>query len=205
MNINIKTFDDWALSRKDIKMEKGHTKSVDKMISIIKKKSEIINNKFSFLDLGCGNGWVVRKILKNNNCINAVGIDGSPNMIKIANEYQNGNFHQERIENIKFNKKYDIIFSMETFYYLDDIQDVLTNIYKNGIRKNGMIIIGIDHYLENEPTLSWDTDYNLSTKTYGIKKWLSLFKLSGFKNTKHMIFGKNKDWHGTLIIFAVKN
>ena len=176
MNINIKTFDDWALSRKDIKMEEGHTKSVDKMFKILTKNTTILNNKFSFLDLGCGNGWVVRKISQNNNCTNAEGIDGSLNMIKLAKKYNIGTFYQQRIEDIIYNKKYDIIFSMETFYYLNNIKDVLININRNAINRNGILIMGIDHYKENIPTLNWDKDYNLSINTKSISIWVRLFK-----------------------------
>ena len=35
MNINIKTFNNWALQNKDEGMEKGHTSSVNKMFEII--------------------------------------------------------------------------------------------------------------------------------------------------------------------------
>ena len=31
--------------------------------------------------LGCGNGWVVRKVAKNPLCIRAVGIDGAEKII----------------------------------------------------------------------------------------------------------------------------
>ena len=43
-----------------------------------------IGEKFSFLDLGCGNGWVVRKVQEHNLCNKAVGIDGAYQMIKNA-------------------------------------------------------------------------------------------------------------------------
>ena len=59
VNINIKTFDNWALSRKDIKMEEGHKKPVNEIFNIISTKSSILNQKFSFLDLGCGSGRVI--------------------------------------------------------------------------------------------------------------------------------------------------
>ena len=48
------------------------------------KKESDIGDNFSFLDLGCGNGWVVRQIAKHNLCNKAVGIDGAEQMIKAA-------------------------------------------------------------------------------------------------------------------------
>ena len=41
MNINIKTFDEWALDGRDESMEKGHKKSVQKMFEYIEKKTNI--------------------------------------------------------------------------------------------------------------------------------------------------------------------
>ena len=37
-----------------------------------------------FIDAGCGNGWVVRKVSNNRNCLKAIGIDGSKKMIEKA-------------------------------------------------------------------------------------------------------------------------
>ena len=39
---------------------------------------------FSFIDAGCGTGWVVRMVSKMNLCVNACGIDGSRKMIEKA-------------------------------------------------------------------------------------------------------------------------
>ena len=82
MNINIKTFDTWAINNRDESMAAGHYPSVMAMLDLIKKHSFIMNKPFSFIDLGCGNGWVIREILKDNNCTKGFGIDGSKNMIK---------------------------------------------------------------------------------------------------------------------------
>ena len=84
MNKNIQTFNNWALNDKDIIMQKNHTKSVNQMINIIKNNFDILNKPFNFLDIGCGNGWVVRQFSKMNYCNYSEGIDGSTNMIKKA-------------------------------------------------------------------------------------------------------------------------
>ena len=59
---NINIFDQWAVENKDVGMEKGHQPSVNKMISIISERTDILNRSFNFLDIGCGNGSVVKKI-----------------------------------------------------------------------------------------------------------------------------------------------
>ena len=141
--INIKRFDEWALSGKDLSMEKGHTPSVNKMIEIISNKN-ILNKKFNFLDLGCGNGWVVRKFSQNKLCDLAVGVDASKNMIENAKRNNiNEVYIKADIENWKYNKKFDIIFSMETLYYIKDVDNLARHIYQNILKHKGSIIIGI--------------------------------------------------------------
>ena len=36
------------------------------------------------------------------------------------------------------------------------------------------MIIGIDHYLENSPSLNWDKEYNISTNTFKIEDQIGL-------------------------------
>ena len=202
MNINIKTFDKWAKLNKDESMEKGHQNSVDKMFEII-EQSKIINNSFSFIDIGCGNGWVIRKILEKPNCNDGLGIDGSKQMIKKANDKQKGRFIQTEIESFSFSKKFDIVFSMETFYYFKDPKSVIQNIYNNGLKNNGMIVIGIDHFKENTESLSWGEDYNLELTTLSTNEWIELFTKSNFKQINHFV-NEYKNNDKTLIISAEK-
>lgn len=204
MNINIETFNNWAALDKDKSMEKGHYSSVDKMFRILKKETRILKSNFSFIDIGCGNGWVIRKISKNPCCNYALGIDGAENMIKKALTYKVGHFIKKDIEEFKFEKKFDIIFSMETLYYLNDIDKFIKNLYNNGLKIGGSIIIGIDHYKENTSTLTWEKEYNLQTNTLSINQWYKKLSKYRFSKIKIYQYGQKKDWEGTLILHAQK-
>tara|TARA_B000000477_G_scaffold101874_1_gene90711 strand:- start:380 stop:757 length:378 start_codon:yes stop_codon:yes gene_type:complete len=114
-----------------------------------------------------------------------------------------GHYINTDIEQYIFNRKYDIIFSMETFYYFKNLDLVLKNVYHN-LNNKGLFIIGIDHYLENKPSLNWDKEFNLSLNTLSIKDWILKFEISGFKNVQYIIHDKKEDWNGTLILFANK-
>ena len=203
MNININTFNKWAFLDKDKNMERGHRKSVSEMFKILTERYNL-NKKFNFLDIGCGNGWVIRKTLENKNCEYALGIDGSENMINKAKTFNLGNFKIVEIEKYEFNYQFDIIFSMEVFYYIKNIDIILKQIQENALKKNGMIIIGIDHYKENKESLTWEKDYNLDLLTLSINEWMNLFKKANFRNVDYTIFNKHKNWNGTLIISALK-
>ena len=124
--VNINIFNEWAQKGKDKGMEKGHAPSVNEMLEIIKKRSNILQNNFSFLDLGCGNGWVVKKFSNNNTCDLSVGVDGAENMIDKAKINDSiGQYFQSNIESWNTKDKFDIVFSMETFYYLKNPNIVL--------------------------------------------------------------------------------
>ena len=79
MDKTAKVFDTWATAGRSEEMEKGHGMSVSKFLGSVS-----FDKPFSFLDIGCGNGWVVRKIAQLPKCKKAVGIDKSKNMIKRA-------------------------------------------------------------------------------------------------------------------------
>ena len=50
-------FSQWALAGKDEGMERGHAPSVAQMLDLVLPKCP---DAFEAIDLGCGNGWVVR-------------------------------------------------------------------------------------------------------------------------------------------------
>ena len=204
MTNNINTFNLWAEDGRDEKMEKNHTDSVDKMLNIIKNETNKFDKPFKFLDLGCGNGWVIRKISEYNNCKYSMGIDGACNMIKKAKSYNIGNFEIADIESYYYKSKFDIIFSMETLYYINDINQLFHTLYNKGLKNHGILIIGIDHYRENIPSLNWEEEYNLTINTLSIDQWHDLFLSYGFKDVKLYQHGKNNDWQGTLILMGKK-
>ena len=132
----IDLFNEWAHLGKDEGMERNHKESVDRMLGFIGTK---MLKEFSFLDIGCGNGWVVEKILSedcSNSCCEAVGIDGASEMIQKAKKRQNflstlkkpSYFKWDLNDLHSFDKKFDIVFSMEVLYYLKCPQTALKTI-----------------------------------------------------------------------------
>ena len=65
MKTPIEIFSQWAEMGKDDGMEKNHHKPVQEMLKLIKASE----NKFSFIDAGCGNGWVTRQVSNEKNCL----------------------------------------------------------------------------------------------------------------------------------------
>ena len=77
----VDVFGNWAKQGKYRGMEKGHAAAVKEMLNFAYHERCELGEKFSFLDLGCGNGWVVRQVAENGLCKRAVGVDGAQQMI----------------------------------------------------------------------------------------------------------------------------
>ena len=196
-------FHDWALIGKDEGMEKGHAFAVSEMLEFLYKQAEDMPNKFSAIDVGCGNGWVVRLLKNHSACGHAEGIDGASAMIEKAKTIDpDGNYSICILPEFKPSRKYDFLHSMEFLYYLDDPQNMLKVFFQQWINPGGWAVIGIDHYRENEESLTWPEHVGVNMTTLNIDQWLEAWSIAGFSNIKHWQTGKK--FAETLIIAGQK-
>ena len=199
-------FDRWAKTGKDELMEKEHGKNVIKIL-----KTLSFDKSFSFLDVGCGNGWVVRKIANEQNCKKAVGIDKSKNMVRQANSKKKNiteKYIHTDIESLKCQDKFDFIFAMESIYYVNSIEIALKKIY-NLLKPRGQFLCGTDFYTDNKTTTRWKNKMNVQMHLHSKQEWKKFFNDAGFETkTKHIKDLTNKKkWKrefGTLLIIGKK-
>jgi SAM-dependent methyltransferase len=191
----IEVFNDWAENGKDVGMENGHEASVNHMLDFATKSIE----NFSFIDAGCGNGWVVRNVSNFPHCSKAIGIDGSLKMIKKAKKLDKFNdYICEDLYNWMPKNKVDLVHSMEVFYYFENPNKLINHIYSNWLKTDSRLIIGIDYYFENIISHSWPDDCGVSImKLFSENEWVEFFKKSGFKGVNSWKFGQKKklDWN----------
>jgi ubiquinone/menaquinone biosynthesis C-methylase UbiE len=201
-----KTFDKWAQNGRAELMEIEHGKNVRKFLQTIS-----FDKAFTFLDVGCGNGWVVRKIAEQSNCNKAIGVDKSKKMImqaKKKKKYSKENYIYTDIESWKYKGKFDFIFSMESLYYADSIEKALEKIYKL-LKPGGKLFCGTDFYTDNKATVRWAKIMKIQMHLHSKKEWRKLFENTGFKvKTKHIKdFQNKKKWKrdfGTLFVTGIK-
>ena len=201
----IEVFNIWAEIDKDRGMEEGHANAVNEMLDYALKERHEINNDFTFLDLGCGNGWVVRKVLENTLCINTSGIDGAPQMI--ANARKRGGSEEYILENIDEHEptqKYDLIHSMEVLYYLEDPASILSKIANSWLNEGGRFIAGIDLYYENTDSHSWEEKVGTKMLMFKEAEWADFFKQAGFNDVTSWRANQSEDWAGTLVLTGRK-
>ncbi|EGG42881.1 methyltransferase type 11 [Candidatus Nitrosarchaeum limnium SFB1] len=199
-------FDKWAKNGRDELMEKEHGKNVIKFL-----KTVSFDKPFSFLDVGCGNGWVVRKISESKHCKKAIGIDKSKNMILQATTKKKNKtekYINTDIESLNDKVKFDFVFSMESLYYVDSIDVALKKIYKL-LKPGGKFFCGTDFYSDNRATAKWSNIMKVQMHLLSKKEWVEKFKNIGFEvKTKQVKDLKNKKkWKrefGTLFIIGKK-
>jgi len=198
-------FGKWAEEGKDVGMEKGHATSVKDMLDFALQERTNIGKNFSFLDLGCGNGWVAREISKNSLCDKAVGIDGAEQMITNAKKIGGQvNYILADINSYISPMKFDLIHSMEVLYYLDDPASKVKSLCDHWLEEQGRLIIGIDHYYENLDSHSWEEKVGTPMLMLKEAEWLDIFHESGLSDIKSWRSNQSKDWSGTLVLTGKK-
>lgn len=198
----IEVFSEWATLDKDFGMEQNHKRSVENMLTFALKH----NNSFSFIDAGCGNGWVVKKVGENQLCNYAVGVDGSDKMIEKARTLDpSGSYVCADLMSWYPEKPVDIVHSMEVFYYLENPKKLIKQIFDSWLNDKGRLIIGLDFYFENKVSHDWSESCGISNmKLFCENEWLDFFKVVGFQSINSWRFGEKDGWGGTLIITGLK-
>ena len=197
----VNLFNQWALKGRDSGMAKNHMPAVKKMLSLLFQNQ---TTKFSFIDIGCGNGYVIREISRNPLCSKAIGIDGSKEMIKKAKLiHPEGQYVCSDITIWCPIEKFDFIHSMEVLYYLKNPKKSVKNIVNNWLKKNGEMIMGIDFYYENKDCHSWPDKLNVPMKLFSINQWKDIFKEAGLSNIKFYQVNKKGNFSGTLIMSGI--
>ena len=207
MDKTTKLFDVWANTGRSEDMEKGHGITVNQFLDKLSLK-----DNFRFLDIGCGNGWVVRKMSQKPLCIKAIGIDKSKMMIKNAKSKissKKESYFVTELESWSTKEKFDVIFSMESLYYSVPMEPALEKVF-NLLKKDGIFYCGTDFYSDNTLTTRWVKDMNIPMDLRSEKEWKQMFREVGFiTRSKHVTDLKNKSkWKrefGTLFVIGRKS
>ena len=192
-------FSEWALIGKDEGMEKGHAASVKAMLELVLPK---LNSNFSAIDLGCGNGWVTR-MLTELGASHSEGVDGSIEMINKAKARDSSHkYSHGMLPDWKPQRKFNLVHTMEFLYYLEDPAQMLMTIHNQWLENNGLLVAGVDHYMENEESLTWPEHVGVHMTTLSKEQWQNAMLEAGFKNVEiHQVAGK-ENFPGTLVMIG---
>ncbi len=193
-------FSEWADVGRDEGMERGHSASVEVML---KELLEGWNRPFRAVDIGCGNGWVVRRLSAHALCSHASGVDGAPSMIAKARTIDpDGDYIEAMLPEWTPGAPYDLVHTMECLYYLEDPLGFLQTLHDEWMRPGGRLVIGVDHYKENPASHDWGPSLNVHMALLSMDDWTSGLKEAGFTDITAMQVGAKEDWAGTLVLTA---
>ena len=99
---------------------------------------------------------------------------------KAKNIDADGDYFCQKLPGWAPNEKVDFVISMEFLYYLKEPLKFLSELNKDWLNENGILAIGIDHYLENTSSLSWSESLGVSMTTLSIQEWTKGFEDAGF-------------------------
>lgn len=148
------------------------------------------------LDVGCGGGKNLERILKQSKQINAVGVDISPASVQVTKKknsraVKDGRLQvvQGQAESLPFaSNLFDLVTAFETVYFWD-IEKGLAEVYRT-LKKGGQFLIvnesqsskGIEEYED-------EVGFTVYTKDELCK----IVKKAGFKNIRSDV-GENGGW-----------
>ncbi len=191
-------FDQWAQDYHADGMEKGHWKSVMEAFQFISE------SQGNYLEIGFGNGYGIYHMATNQyKTGQCYGLDISPMMTekaknKVADLH---NVHLQAGDFLKWtpplNFKFSCIFSMEVFYYFENIRTGIEKA-RNLLTPNGQLLVLVNRYLENEESHSWDKELNTPMTLWSAEQYYNEFLYAGFKEVKQQYLNQKDDHPGTL-------
>jgi len=115
-------------------------KFIEKIYPLVQKNINHIEDKV--IDVGCGSGILVSKLIKDTALNNAFGCDfSSEKIIKCKAVHNISNFFVHDVYN-KFDEKYDVIVCTEVLEHLENPDDALINLLSS-LNPRGKLIISV--------------------------------------------------------------
>ena len=157
------------------------------------------------LDLGCGDGVLTSQIADLLPGGEAVGIDASRGMIKVARQKERRNlkFLLKDIDCCDYKKEFDLVFSNAALHWVKDHNRLLQNV-RGALREGGFIRFNfagdgncssffkvIREAMALEKFQAYFKDFEWPWYMPSITQYESLIEVSGLRNTK--VWSKNAD------------
>ncbi|MFV1980596.1 MAG: class I SAM-dependent methyltransferase [Rhodothermia bacterium] len=180
-------FDDWAVDYHARGMEDKHWASVHEAFELIPESSG------HYLEVGVGNGYSLFYMATNQyRTGHCMGIDVSANMVDITQQRIVGvdNAAVRHGEFLEFDPgpdRPDLIFSMEVFYYLPDIQKGIEHAFEV-LAPGGMLMILVNYYEERLESHDWPGQLDTRMQLWSRSDYLEGLKEAGFTDVKQELF-----------------
>ena len=194
-------FSAWAAAGRDQEMAATHAPAVREMLEAALSALGS-GSSFSAIDIGCGNGWVTRILRKHPACRSVTGVDGSATMIAKARSVDpEGDYVLADLLGWTPPVRVNLVHGMEVLYYLEDPGTFLHKICSEWLEPGGVVILGVDYYVENEASLAWPERLGVRMATLSEAAWRDGLYAAGFSDVR-VWRAASKDGPGTLAMLA---
>ncbi len=168
-------FDRWAQSGRHLAMERGHGRFTERALA-----GWTLGSEHSVLDVGCGNGWAVRRMLALG-AGQGTGVDISEEMI--AQATPPGRYLQAPADRLPFpDASFSHILSVEALYYTADPESVLRE-WRRVAKPGGRLLLLVDLYRENPCWRVWQPLLTIPVHVLGEHEWAATLERSGWQVT----------------------
>jgi SAM-dependent methyltransferase len=177
-------FNQWAEAGRGEEMEDHHLPIALPALEMMR-----IEPREAILDLGCGSGWLCRRLARLAPEGRVVGIDLSAEMVRRARAlsaaYPNLNFLEGAADKIPCRDgAFSRLISIESAYYWPDPGESIREIFRV-LAANGSAWILINYYLENPHSHQWGSVAKVRMRLLSAEEWAALFREAGFVRVRH--------------------
>ena len=177
-------FNRWAEAGRGDSMEQDHLPITLPVLS--KMRLAASDN---VLDVGCGSGWLSRRIGKTVSEGRLVGMDISDEMIRIARrnsaDQHNLMFMVGEVAEIPWQPDFfSHVISVESAYYWPNPAAGIKEIFRV-LRPGGSAWILINYYRDNPHAHQWGAQLAVPTHLLSAEQWSELFRQAGCANAGH--------------------
>jgi arsenite methyltransferase len=177
-------FNRWAEAGRGDGMEQDHLPITLPVLSKMK-----VGAADNVLDVGCGSGWLSRRLGKLAPQGRIVGMDISDEMIRVAqrnsSDQRNISFVTGEVSKIPAEPDFfHHAISVESSYYWPDPAAGIREIHRV-LRRGGAAWILINYYRDNPYCHQWGALLAVPTHLLSAEEWAELFRAAGFESVSH--------------------
>lgn len=172
-------FNRWAEAGRGEGMEQDHLPIT--LLVLEKMRLAAADN---VLDVGCGSGWLARRLAKRVPEGRVVGMDVSDEMIRVARrtslEFENIVYAAGEVGEIPWDANFfNHAISVESAYYWPEPAAGIREIFRV-LRPGGAAWILINYYRDNPHCHQWGPLLAVPTQLLLAEEWAELFRQAGF-------------------------
>lgn len=79
---------------------------------------------------------------------------------------------------------------------------MLSTIHDEWLEQDGVLVAGVDHYLEHEESLGWPEHVGVHMTTLSIDDWNNAMQNAGFKDIQIVQVAAKEGFPGTLVMMG---